>query len=86
MRHSIDRRPTHNASNATRRAILLLFGVSHVVVDSPVLELLFRSVFLQTRSYLMAFLSAIPTFTERGQRLARCVRVLKLKLSRNPSL
>jgi len=47
-------------------------------------SLLFRTVFLQTRSSLMAFLSAIPAFTERGQRLSRCVRVLKLKLSREP--
>jgi len=47
-------------------------------------SMLFRSVFLQTRSSLMAFLSAIPAFTERGQRLARYVRVLKLKLSREP--
>lgn len=47
-------------------------------------SLLFRSVFLQTRSSLMAFLNAIPASTERGQRLARYVRVLKLKLSREP--
>jgi hypothetical protein len=47
-------------------------------------SLLFRSVFLQTRSSLMAFLSAIPASTERGQRLARYVHVLKLKLSREP--
>ena len=32
----------------------------------------------------MAFLSAVPTFTERGQRLARYVHTLKLKLSRDP--
>ena len=44
--------------------------------------LLFRSVFLQTRSSLMAFLNAIPASTARGQRLARYVRVLKLKLSK----
>ena len=49
-------------------------------------SLLFRSVFLQTRPSLMAFLGAIPTFTERGQKLARCVRSLELKLSRDPEL
>ena len=47
-------------------------------------SLLFRSVFLQTRSSLMAFLNAIPASTERGRRLARYVRILKLKLSREP--
>jgi hypothetical protein len=47
-------------------------------------SLLFRSVFLQTRSSLMAFLSAIPVSTERGQRLALYVRVLKVKLSKEP--
>lgn len=47
-------------------------------------SLLFRSIFLQTRTSLMAFLSAIPVSTERGQRLARCVRVLKVRLSRDP--
>lgn len=67
-----------------QREELFSFSLVSHMWSSTAQSMLFRSVFLQTRSSLMALLSAIPAFTERGQRLARYVHTLKLKLSRDP--
>ncbi|CCA71882.1 hypothetical protein PIIN_05817 [Serendipita indica DSM 11827] len=49
-------------------------------------SILFRSVFLQIRSSMMALLSIITATTERGQRLARYIKSARIRLSREPEI
>ena len=67
-----------------QREELFSFSLVSHLWSGTAQSMLFRSVSLQTRSSLMALLGAIPACTERGQRLARYVHTLKLKLSRDP--
>ena len=47
-------------------------------------SLLFRHVFLQIRSPMMALLEILDPTTERGRRLARSIRAATIKLSKFP--
>ena len=83
LQHAVESSPNDPLTHRAQREALYTYALVSRMWSQTAQSLLFRHVFLQIRPSMLAFLGVIDHKTERGRRLASCVRVATIKLSRS---
>ena len=82
LQHAVESNPNDPLTHRAQREALYTYALVSRMWSRIAQSLLFRHVFLQIRTAMLAFLGVIDHKTERGRRLASHVRVATIKLSR----
>jgi len=82
LQHAVESSPNEPLTHRAQREALYTYALVSRMWSRIAQSLLFRHVFLQIRTAMLAFLGVIDHKTERGRRLASYVRVATIKLSR----
>ena len=82
LQGSMESNPNEPLTHRAQREALYNYALVSRMWSQTAQSLLFRHLFLQIRTAMLAFLEVVDHKTERGRRLASYVRVATIKLSR----